>query len=237
VSQGFSLFYRHAAAMAGGAAGLIFASGALGALCAPFALVVINDASGPLAPIHTLGLAGGANMIVLALSVGLPSKDIIIETERALEVRPPLSAIIGATLLGALAWMIMTGLMARSPLLMSGCGLTFSMVGLAMSVHLVAMYLPGFTIGRFVARFGVAPTCLFGLVLMLLGSFGVFHQQSVAGFALMLALAGYGWGTSTIGATAWIYRAGRPSVLIIALHDALLFVAALFGVFVFTISA
>lgn len=233
ISQGFGFFYRHAGALAGGAAGFVFAAGTFGAFSAPIVMTMIDYLGGPLAPVYTLGIAGAFNIIVLGLAVGLPSREIIIESDHTAITRPPWAIIVIATGFGAFAWFIMTGLMARSPLLMSGCGLSFSIMTLAMSVHLAAMYLPGFTIGRFLTRFGATKTCLLGLILMLVGVIGLFEQSSWGGFSTMLALAGFGWGTTTMGSTALIYKAGRPSLSHLALHDAVLFLSAILGVFSF----
>jgi hypothetical protein len=135
--------------------------------------------------------------------------------------------------LAALAWLGMTGLMAHAPLAMIGCGLSLSMTATAMAVHLAAMYLPGFVIGRLIMRLGTQNTALFGLVLLGFGAIFLQFQGDIAGFSLALALAGFGWGVATIGATAMIHRAGRPSVATLALHDMSLFLAAMAGAALF----
>jgi hypothetical protein len=48
-----------------------------------------------------------------------------------------------------------------------------------------------------------------------------------------MSLAGFGWGMATIGATAALHRAGRPSPTALALHDVALFLAAMLGAAIF----
>ena len=53
MAQGFGLFYRHAGAMAGGAGGLVFGAGSLGAIIGPFIIEAAQNIGGPLAPAST----------------------------------------------------------------------------------------------------------------------------------------------------------------------------------------
>ena len=119
--------------------------------------------------------------------------------------------------------------MARAPLMMAGCGIGASMTASAMAVHLAAMYVPGFVIGRWVAISGGVKVGLAGLGLVALGGSVLLFQTSATGFSLAMLVAGFGWGTATIGAMAMLHRDARPSPLWLALHDASLFVAALLG--------
>lgn len=233
MAQGFGLFYRHAGAMAGGAGGLVFGAGSLGAIIGPFIIEAAQNIGGPLAPAYTLGVAGLAHLLTLALAVSLPARIIEIETRDVEIQRPPLGRFLSATLLAAMAWFGMTGLMAQAPLAMIGCGLSFSLSAVAMAVHLAAMYLPGFMIGRLIIRLGALNTAFLGVVLLGFGAMLLQFQGNLAGFSLSLAIAGFGWGTATIGSTAMMHRAGRPSVHALALHDISLFLAAMAGAALF----
>ena len=229
MAQGFSLFYRHAGAMAGHAAGLIFAAGLSGAFAAPFMIEFITEQAGPLSSPSLFALAGLANLVTLAVAIGLPGRHIEITAQSDLIKRPPTVSVISATIIAGLAWLVMTGVMAHAPLAMNGCGLSFSMSAIGMAVHLSAMYLPGFTIGRMVMHFGASMTALIGLILLLMGSASVLYQATLLGFVISLAVAGYGWGMATIGATAALHRSGHPSASVLALHDIILFLSALAG--------
>jgi MFS family permease len=233
MAQGFALFYRHAGAMAGQAGGFVFGVGAMGAFAGPFVVEAIEQYLGPLASAYVLFAAGLANLVTLAFAVGLPARDIEIEASEVAKLRPHIKSFVLATALAAFAWFVMTGLMVGAPLRMAGCGLGFGMVASAMALHVSAMYAPGFIIGRWIARSGGSAVAAWGLAFNLLGALAVYEQQSAAGFSLALTLAGFGWGTATLGAMALIHRDGNPPSAWLALHDAILFVAALLGALVF----
>jgi MFS family permease len=233
MAQGFGLFYRHAGAMAGRAGGLVFGAGAVGALIGPFIIEILSNYFGPLASASILAVSGLAHLITLGLAIGLPGRQIEITLASHEIKRPPNEVLITATFIGALAWLGMNGVMAHAPLAMAGCGLTFSMSALAMAAHLSAMYWPGFTIGHFVLRFGSLPTALIGLVLLVGGGLSLLAQNTLIGFTISMAVAGYGWGMATIGSTAAIHRAGHPSAISLAAHDVILFLGALTGAMLF----
>ena len=233
MAQGFGLFYRHAGAMAGRAGGFIFGAGAIGALIAPFIIGTLSEQFGPLGSSAILMVSGLAHLITLALAIGLPGREIEITAASAEVKRPSLAIFVVTTFIASLAWLGMNGLMAHSPLAMTGCGLSLSISAAAMAAHLSAMYWPGFTIGRMIKRYGGTMTSLLGLALLMLGVSNVVYQNSGLGFTLYLALAGYGWGMATIGATAALYKEGQPSALMLASHDMMLFFAALIGVALF----
>ena len=229
MAQGFALFYRHAGVIAARAGGFVFGAGALGALLGPFVIEAMNAATGPMVAAYVLGLVGLINCLTLGLAIGLPSRQIEIESDDTSVQRPALPLFLTSTGIAALAWFAMTGIMARAPLMMAGCGIGASMTASAMAVHLAAMYVPGFVIGRWVAKSGGVKVGLAGLGLVALGGGVLLFQTSSIGFSLAMMVAGFGWGTATIGAMAMLHRDSRPSPLWLALHDGSLFVAALLG--------
>ena len=120
--------------------------------------------------------------------------------------------------------------MAHAPLVMAGCGVSFDGSVLIMALHLMSMYAPGFVIGRLIALWGGVAVGLTGL-LLLLGASILLPQQSAAWpMAFTMMLAGTGWGTATIGATAWLHQSGRPTAMMLACHDLFLFLGAMSGV-------
>jgi MFS family permease len=197
MAQGFALFYRHAGAMAGHAGGLVFGAGVMGALLGPFIVEGLTQAIGPLAIAYVLGAAGLANVMTLALAVGLPAREIEIEAETSQHLRLQPRHFWAATGLAAVAWSAMTGLMARAPLMMVGCGLGVGMVASAMALHLAAMYVPGFVIGRWIGHSGGIKVGLWGLVMIIVGGAAMPWQTNSGGFGLALSVAGFGWGTAT----------------------------------------
>jgi len=233
MAQGFAVFYRHAASLAGGSGAFVFGGGIVGAVLGPFAVTALSSAGGPFALAWLLAAAGIANLIPLWLATGLPGLDLSIEARATPDAPVSRAGFVAATAIAGLAWLGMNGLMAKTPLLMQGCGLGFGMTSAAMATHLAAMYVPGFVIGRLVAHQGGFVVALEGLALLLIGALGVMSQTTVQGFSLALACAGFGWGTATIGAMAAIHTSGPISARWLAVHDTVLFLAALCGALAF----
>lgn len=233
MAQGFGLFYRHAAAMSAGAGGAVFGAGVIGALIAPFVIALLTATSGPFIPAVALAASGLISLVMLGLAVTLPSRRIEIETDERDVKRPSWILVLGATEIAALAWLGMTGIMAHAPLAMAGCGISMSMSAIAMAAHVSAMYWPGFVIGRLIAKLGAFPVSLIGLAMVCIGGLATLSQSSITGFTLAMSFAGFGWGMATIGATAALHRAGRPTPVALALHDMALFLAAMLGAAIF----
>jgi MFS family permease len=229
MAQGFGLFYRHAGSVsAHGATGLIFGAGIFAALLAPLLIKALLDVAGGDAQALCLLVAGFVYLLALALSVMLPARQLESETDFA--AKPALRVVVWASLMAALAWALMSGVMAHAPLVMAGCGVSFDGSVLIMALHLMSMYAPGFVIGRLIALWGGVAVGLTGL-LLLLGASILLPQQSAAWpMAFTMMLAGTGWGTATIGATAWLHQSGRPTAMMLACHDLFLFLGAMSGV-------
>ena len=231
MAQGFGLFYRHAGAVsAHGASGTIFSAGLLAAVIAPLLSETLAIHAPADAQALVLLLAGFVYLLALALAVMLPAHVRAVDLPDDLTQRPPLFVLVMASVTAALAWALMSGVMAHAPLLMAGCGIGLGGSVFMMSAHLMAMYAPGFVIGRAIARWGGARVGMAGVV-MLLGAVWLLPQlASAAPMGLTLVVAGMGWGLATIGATAWLHASGRPSALMLACHDLMLFLGAMAGV-------
>ena len=228
MAQGFGLFYRHAGAMlVQGGSGIIFGAGAIAAIVGPTLLTIINAQAGALAPAYALITAGLVHFFMLGIAVTLPAQRF--DSTRDATPTDDRSILVAATAIAALAWFGMTSLMARTPLMMAGCGIGFSLAAGVMALHIAAMYLPGFIIGRWLSAWGGFKVGLGGLVLLGFGALLVSLQREPAGFGLALSIAGAGWGIATIGATEWLHRKGNPSPMALAIHDGLLFIAAIIG--------
>ena len=230
MAQGFGLFYRHAGAMASqGRAGMVFAAGTGAALLAPLLMAAMDALAGPLAAAGVLALAGLVYLLTLGVAIRLPGRKIGHDGGEARPARPARAVIFGATALAGLAWAVMTGVMAHAPLVMAGCGIGFSASAAAMALHLMAMYAPGLVIGRWVAAWGGLWVSLSGLGLLLAGAMLLGLQATFVGLSVALVVAGAGWGIATIGASAWLHQGAQPSPTQLALHDMVLFLAAIAG--------
>ena len=229
MAQGFGLFYRHAGAVsAQGASGRIFGAGLLSAAIAP----LLSDALAQIAGFDPQALillaAGFVYLLALALSVMLPVRER--DMPRSAAQGPTKPVFVLASLTAALAWALMSGVMAHAPLAMAGCGIGLGSSVLLMALHLMAMYAPGFVIGRLIASWGGGLVGLAGVGLLVLAACLLPRMDQALPLALVMMGAGAGWGLATIGATAWLHQSGRPAPLLLALHDLLLFLGAMAGV-------
>ncbi|NCY16248.1 MAG: hypothetical protein EBX39_05665, partial [Actinobacteria bacterium] len=199
MAQGFGLFYRHAGAVsAQGASGRIFGAGLLSALIAP----LLSDALAQVAGFDTQALillaAGFVYLLALALSVMLPVRER--DMPRSAAQGPTKPVFVFASLTAALAWALMSAVMAHAPLAMAGCGIGLGSSVLLMALHLMAMYAPGFVIGRLIASWGGGLVGLAGVGLLVLAACLLPRMDQALSMALVMMGAGTGWGLATIGA-------------------------------------
>jgi hypothetical protein len=229
LAHGFALFYRHAAAT--GAAGprggaVVFAGGALAALAAP-SILQATTLAGPLADAFTLGAAGAVDLVALIVAITLPHA---LAPARAVESKPaPNAAFAPATALGALAWFVMTAMMAAAAPTLVGCGAAAAAVGGVIAWHLVAMYAPA----ALIRLTGASMPAVFALGAggtLLAGGAVVFtYGGSVLSVGAAMIGAGVGWSLVNAGLLQWLYGAGTPTRAQLALHDFALLAAALVG--------
>jgi hypothetical protein len=76
----------------------------------------------------------------------------------------------------------------------------------------------------------VSPPVLAGVGLVLVtAAVPLQLYGSAEAITAALLAVGAGWSIATVGCTAWLYRAGRPGRLGLALHDGTLFLCAILG--------
>ncbi len=233
VAQGFTLFYRHEAAIGqsvkekGFAIAMVFGAGALAGLIGPALLLLLEHLS-PAS--RNIGIALGAafaQVLVLTVAVSSAPSELARPVEAASEMN--LQDFIISTVIAAAAWFGMTAQMLAMPGAMVGCGVTLSSMFGVMAFHVMAMYAPAFAIGPLTRRFGVASVSVAGLGLIVLAKVVARDARDVTDFAIVLGLLAIGWSLATTAATLWLHHRGSPPRLWLAGHDALLFLAALAG--------
>jgi hypothetical protein len=230
LAHGFALFYRHAAAASaagprGGA--IVFAGGALAALAAPSILQLAGDLAGPMADAATLAAAGAVDLIALIIAVTLPHA--LSPLRKAEAAAPKISGFAAATALGALAWFLMTALMAQAAPTLVGCGAAAAAIGGVIAWHLVAMYAPAAVIRLTGAALPQWAALAAGGVLLGGGAAVFAAGASVASVGAALMAAGVGWSLVNAGLLQWLYAGGAPSRLMLAAHDFALLGAAFCG--------
>jgi MFS family permease len=236
VAQGFSLFYRHEAAL--GATGssraraalIVFGSGALAGLAGP-ALAYIVAQKAPASLFAATALAAAlTQVLVLALAVFATARAPVLPHSFArAESKPDWRAFIAPSLIAALAWFGMTAAMVAAPGAMAGCGIGAPIVFSAISWHVVAMYAPAFFTGFFARRLGALTTAAIGLALIAAAWLIESAANDYWRFASALIVVAIGWSFATAGASLRLYAKANPTRGMLAAHDALLFVSAIAG--------
>ncbi len=236
VAQGFSLFYRHEAALGatpGGrtrAALIVFGSGALAGLAGPaLASFVAQRAPDSLFAATALA-AAGAQVLVLVLAVLTTARAPVLPgAARRRQAAPDWRAFVAPSLIAALAWFGMTAAMVSAPGAMAGCGIAASVVFSVVSWHVIAMYAPAFFAGGLARRIGAEATAALGLTLIAGAWILEFFAADYWRFAAALIVVAVGWSLATAGASLRLYNRANPSRTMLAAHDGLLFLSAMGG--------
>jgi MFS family permease len=237
VAQGFSLFYRHEAALGSDPRGraraalVVFGSGGAAGLLGPaLASFVAQHAPEKLFAATALA-AAATQVLVLVLAVLTTARAPLLPSavsSRAKKSAPDWSAFLAPSLIAALAWFGMTLAMVGAPGAMAGCGIATSAVFSAVSWHIIAMYAPAFFAGALARRLGADATAGLGLALIAAAWALELYAGDYWRFAAALIVVAVGWSLATAGASLRLYRA-NPSRAMLAAHDGLLFVSAMGG--------
>jgi MFS family permease len=111
----------------------------------------------------------------------------------------------------ALSYGVMNLLMVATPLAMEVCSLTFDQTVFVLQWHIVGMFGTGLFTGSLIARFGILPVIVTGVLLN-----GACVAVALSGvelmhFSLALFLLGVGWNFMYTGGTALLTSCYRPS--------------------------
>lgn len=233
VAQGFSLFYRHEAAVGSSrgerliAIALVFGAGSLAGLAGP-GLAELAERVAPGFYVGTALFAAAAQVGALAFAA-VTSRRLPVALAATSARAPGWFAMLAPTLIGALAWFSMNLVMLAAPFAMVGCGVAASGVMGAVAWHVVAMYAPAFALAPLANRISARWITAGGLLIIVL-SLLIFSVASTAeGFATSLILLAVGWSFATTAATSWLHDEASPSRAMLAVHDGALFVAAILG--------
>lgn len=239
IAQGFSLFYRHEAALGSGgqsralAIGIVFGAGALAGLAGP-ALAAASQIFFPERLFVGAALVAAiAQVAVLALAVVSAGRaPVIAQPLGAARPKPAPTdwrAFAAPTFIAAIAWFAMTAQMVATPTAMAACGIPVGSVLNAVAWHVIAMYAPAFAAGAIARYVGARNLALVGLATIVLARYVSAQATGYIGFTTGLILVAVGWSLSTAAATMWLHREARPTRVALAAHDGALFVAAILG--------
>lgn len=123
-------------------------------------------------------------------------------------MRQPL--FIGAVGIAALAYGMMTLLMAATPIAMSQCSFPFPKTALVLEAHVLGMFVPSFVTGSLIKRFGALPIIGVGIVLYVACIGLAVSGTSMTQFVLALLTLGIGWNLLYLGGTTLFTEAYRP---------------------------
>jgi len=231
IANGFSLFYRHAAAPLGARGRrsilLVFGAATLAGLLAPS---VGTFAESVAVPHELVGLAGAAALAhvgSLMATAALPYQG----ARRFVAQAAPLAGwrrLLGPSLIGALGWFAMTALMGATPIAMVGCGLGDAVSG-AVAWHVIAMYAPSLALAGLPGSLRPIWIALGGCALIGVAAAVFALSMTTAAFTVSAVLLGIGWSLATTGTTLWMHEDGEPSRLLLGLHDGMLLGSALLG--------
>ena len=235
IAQGFSLFYRHEAAIghsareAMGRIILVFGSGALAGILGPALLFLCAQKLSDHADVLIAIVAACAQIAVLFLAVSTAAPQT--SSDAPMILHHGGWRFWAPTLCAASAWFGMTQTMLSMPSAMTLCGIAQTSIFGVMAWHVLMMYAPAFAVYPLARRIGAPLIALFGLVLIALAHESAARAQNVIDFSFVLGALALGWSLATTAATLWLHRDGSPSRWMLAGHDGLLFLAALFGAF------
>jgi len=109
--------------------------------------------------------------------------------------------------------LVMVAIMAVAPVHLMAHGHDLGFVGLAVSVHVLAMFAPSPVTGRLADRLGPATVAAAGAVLLVLaGLGGLGHDPGGSSMVALLFVLGLGWNCGVVGGSA-LLAASVPSAL------------------------
>jgi len=224
VYQAGAGYYRYAAAESNPdarakAVSTVLAGGLVAALVGPFLATAAGDltATPYVASYLLVAVAGAVATLWNArlprelVTLAAPSRSVDAPDARPraeLWRQPVLLAGVAATCLAAVAMMSM---MTAGPMAGMDMGHDEQQATLAIQLHMVGMFAPGFVVARWIGRFGERRVAATGaLVLVVAGGAAAVSAQTWA-FLLAMTAVGVGWNLAYSGGSAMIAGSYRPS--------------------------
>ncbi|WP_084960419.1 MFS transporter [Thermoactinospora rubra] len=212
---------RRGDAWAGRAIGAVFVAAAVGAVAGPNLLGPAGAVAQALGLPYPTGLyLVAVPAFALAGLLLLPLRGGRAEQVTWREIGPALrgrAAVAGVSALGAVN-LVMVGVMAVAPVHLSAHGHGPGLIGVAIGVHVLGMFLPSPLTGRAADRYGGAAVACAGIVVLgIAGVLGlVLDQGDALAMTLVLAVLGAGWNAGAVGASTLLAGAVpgrlRPAV-------------------------
>jgi hypothetical protein len=151
-------------------------------------------------------LGGGSRVAPAGGNRQRPTRGRLAVALRAAPVRAALLVLGGTNL-------VMVAVMAVAPVHLMAHGSDLGFVGLAVSVHVLAMFAPSPVTGRLADRLGPAPVAAAGAVLLILaGVGGLGHDPGGLDMVALLFVLGLGWNCGVVGGSALLAASVPPAL-------------------------
>jgi hypothetical protein len=115
-----------------------------------------------------------------------------------------------AVICATVSYALMNLVMTSTPLAVVGCGYHTADAANVVTAHVLAMYVPSFFTGYFIAAFGVEKVIGTGLVILAAAGSVALAGVDITNFFGALVLLGIGWNFGFIGATTMLAGAHAP---------------------------
>ena len=122
--------------------------------------------------------------------------------------QPGLLLGVGAVALAAVA---MTSMMTAGPIAGMAMGHSEGQAALAVQLHMVGMFAPGFVVARWIGRVGERRIAALGALLLAAAGAAAAASTQTWAFLAAMTLVGVGWNLASSGGSALVTAAYRPS--------------------------
>jgi MFS family permease len=146
-------------------------------------------------------------------------------------VRQPV--FVAAVACSAAGYGVMAATMSATPLAMQICGYTVAGAASVIQWHMLGMFAPAFFSGGLLARFGIVPVLLAGMLALGAAVIVAVSGQQLWQFYVALTLLGMGWNFLYVGGSTLLIQAWRPGeqARVQASHDLTVFTVGSLGSF------
>ena len=111
----------------------------------------------------------------------------------------------------ALAGVAMTSMMTAGPIAGMDMGHSDAQASLAVQLHLIGMFAPGFVVARWIGRFGERRIAALGAVILACSGLAAAVSSQMWAFLLAMTVVGVGWNLASSGGSAMVASSYRPT--------------------------
>jgi len=225
VYQAGAGYYRYAAAESNPterarAVSTVLAGGLVAALVGPFLATTVSTLT-PTPYVASYLVVAAAGAVAAVWNATMPEElatlarpgaavldDVPPRARGVLWRQPVLLLGVGAVALAAVA---MTSMMTAGPIAGMAMGHSEPQAALAVQLHMVGMFAPGFVVARWIGRVGERRIAAIGALLLATAGAAAAASTQTWAFLAAMTLVGVGWNLASSGGSALVTAAYRPS--------------------------